>query len=110
MLSPPPGRSIIIIRGQSAPITVESLQSHRMDSRNLSMESGEGQQPSTATSRSLIDRVKAGDEAAWDRLVGLYGPLVYRWCRQSDLPDQELADIFQDVFQAVATHIASFRK
>jgi RNA polymerase sigma-70 factor, ECF subfamily len=81
-----------------------------MNSHDQSLESGEGQQPSTATSRSLIERVKAGDEAAWDRLVGLYGPLVYRWCRRWDLPDQEIADVFQDVFQAVATHIASFRK
>ena len=67
-------------------------------------------QPSTATSRSLLDRVKADDAAAWDRLVGLYAPLVYRWCRRWDLPEQEIADIFQDVFQAVATHIAGFRK
>jgi RNA polymerase sigma-70 factor (ECF subfamily) len=84
--------------------------SSHMNSHDLSLESGEGEHASTATSRNLIDRVKAGDEAAWDRLVDLYGPLIYRWCRRWDLPDQEIADIFQDVFQAVATHIASFRK
>ena len=61
--------------------------------------------PSTATSRTLLDRVKADDAAAWDRLVGLYAPLVYRWCRRWDLPEQEIADVFQDVFQAVSTHI-----
>ena len=49
---------------------------------------------------------KADDPAAWDRLVDLYAPLVYRWCRRWDLPEQEIADVFQDVFQAVATHIA----
>ena len=57
-----------------------------------------------------MERIKADDAAAWDRLVGLYAPLVYRWCRRWDLPKQEIADVFQDVFQAVATHIASFRK
>lgn len=72
--------------------------------------SSEGRYDSTATSRSLLDRVKVDDPAAWDRLVALYGPLVFRWCRRLDLPEQEIADVFQDVFQAVATHIASFRK
>jgi RNA polymerase sigma-70 factor, ECF subfamily len=67
-------------------------------------------QPSSATSRSLIDRLKADDAEAWDRLIDLYGPLVYRWCRRWDLRDQDIADILQDVFQAVAVHIATFRK
>ena len=73
--------------------------------------SGEdGPQSSTATSPSLLKRVKTADAAAWDRLVGLYAPLVYHWCRRADLPEQEIADVFQDVFQAVATHIADFRR
>ena len=59
---------------------------------------------------ALLERVKADDAAAWDRLVDLYAPLVYRWCRRCDLPEQDTADVFQDVFQAVATHIAGFRK
>jgi RNA polymerase sigma-70 factor (ECF subfamily) len=67
-------------------------------------------EPSTATSRSLLDRLKADDAAAWDRLIRLYAPLVFRWCRRWDLPEQEIADILQEVFQAVSTHIASFRK
>jgi RNA polymerase sigma-70 factor (ECF subfamily) len=70
----------------------------------------EGPHPSSATSRSLLERLKADDAVAWDRLVGLYAPLVFRWCRRWDLPEQDLADIFQDVFQAVAAHLASFRK
>lgn len=65
---------------------------------------------STATSLSLLERVRGGDSAAWDRLLALYAPLVYRWCRRWDLPEQDIADIFQDVFQAVATHLATFRK
>src|SRR4051794_28158039 len=72
--------------------------------------SGEGPQSSTATSRSLLERIKADDAAAWDRLIDLYAPLVFQWCRRWDLAEQDLADVFQDVFQAVATNIASFRK
>jgi RNA polymerase sigma-70 factor, ECF subfamily len=67
-------------------------------------------QPSSATSRSLLERVRANDTAAWDRLVALYGPLVFHWCRRWDLQDQDAADIFQEVFQAVAAHVGAFRK
>jgi RNA polymerase sigma-70 factor (ECF subfamily) len=81
-----------------------------MSSSNAPAEAREGSPPSTATSRSLLGRLKADDPAAWDRMVGLYAPLVYRWCRRWDLPDQETADVLQDVFQAVAAHVADFRK
>src|SRR5581483_11486997 len=37
---------------------------------------------SSATSRSLLERVQADDAAAWDRLVSLYAPLVFQWCRR----------------------------
>jgi len=36
--------------------------------------------------------------------------LVFRWCRGWSLPEQEIADVLQDVFFAVATHLNSFRK
>lgn len=72
--------------------------------------SGEGSQPSTTTSRSLLERVRANEPEAWDRLVALYAPLVFQWCRGWRLPEQDAADIFQEVFQAVAAHIGNFRK
>jgi RNA polymerase sigma-70 factor (ECF subfamily) len=72
--------------------------------------SGEGSQPSTATSRSLLERVKSEEPDAWDRLVSLYAPLVYRWCRGGGLREQDATDIIQEVFQAVAVHIGGFRK
>ncbi|HEY7427534.1 MAG TPA: sigma-70 family RNA polymerase sigma factor [Gemmataceae bacterium] len=71
---------------------------------------GVGSSPSTATSRSLLERVKADEPQAWDRLVRLYAPLVFQWCRGWDLREQDAADVFQEVFQAVATHIGTFRK
>ena len=39
----------------------------------------------------------------------LYGPLVYQWCRRWELRDEDVADIFQEVFQAVAIQIVGFR-
>src|SRR5947209_16082762 len=66
--------------------------------------------PSSATSRSLLARVQADEPQAWERLVHLYAPLVLRWCRRHGLQDQDLADVFQDVFQAVVAHVGRFRK
>jgi len=62
------------------------------------------------TSRSLIDRVRADDTEAWNRLVTLYAPLVAHWCRRWRLSDDDTADVFQEVFQSVALHIAAFRR
>jgi RNA polymerase sigma-70 factor (ECF subfamily) len=70
----------------------------------------EGKPPSTSTSRSLLDRVRADDPAAWDRLVALYAPLVLHWCRRWALREPDAADVFQEVFRAVARHVRGFRK
>jgi RNA polymerase sigma-70 factor (ECF subfamily) len=65
---------------------------------------------STSTSRSLLERLRTNDPAAWDRLTKLYAPLVWRWCRKMDLPAQEAGDILQEVFQAVAVHLQTFHR
>src|SRR5258707_526352 len=72
-------------------------------------ESDAGQQPSSGTSRSLLARVQADEPEAWERLVRLYAPLVLHWCRGKGLQDQDIADIFQEVFRAVVAHVGSFR-
>jgi RNA polymerase sigma-70 factor (ECF subfamily) len=61
-------------------------------------------------SSSLLLRVRAQDQVAWRRLVRLYTPLVYRWCRASGLQPADAADIGQEVFRAVARKIDAFRK
>jgi RNA polymerase sigma-70 factor (ECF subfamily) len=43
-------------------------------------------------------------------LVTLYAPLVFHWCRRRELQEQDVADVFQEVFLAVATHLDRFRK
>lgn len=65
---------------------------------------------STSTSRSLLARLHTNDATAWDRLLTLYAPLVWHWCRTMNLPEQDVADVFQEVFQSVATNIGKFRK
>jgi RNA polymerase sigma-70 factor (ECF subfamily) len=63
-----------------------------------------------SVSTSLLLRVQTCDPAAWERLVSLYSPLVYRWCRQRGLQSADAADIGQEVFRAVARKIADFRR
>ena len=48
-----------------------------------------------STSSSLLMRVKGRDPDAWQRLVNLYGPLVYRWAREAGLQDSDAADVMQ---------------
>jgi RNA polymerase sigma-70 factor (ECF subfamily) len=63
-----------------------------------------------STSSGLLNRVKSGQAEAWGRLVDIYGPLIYQWCRQSGLQSQDATDVGQEVFTAVARRIAEFRK
>ncbi len=62
------------------------------------------------TSPTLLGRVRANQAGAWERLVELYGPLVYHWCGRARLGPEDTADVFQEVFRAVARHIADFRR
>jgi RNA polymerase sigma-70 factor, ECF subfamily len=61
------------------------------------------------TSSSLLVRVKSLNQAAWERLIGLYNPLVYRWCRRSQLQGPDAIDIGQEVFAAVFRKIGEFQ-
>ena len=62
------------------------------------------------TSPSLLLRVQANDQAAWTRLVDLYAPLVYHWCRRAQLGPEDTADVFQETFRAVANNVHGFRR
>ncbi len=62
------------------------------------------------TSSSLLERARLRDHAAWERLVGLYTPLVYRWCRNWGLQSQDAENVGQEVFLAVARKLQDFRR
>lgn len=81
-----------------------------MNTSRESLGSEGGQPPSSATSRSLLARVQLDDPKAWERLVDLYAPLVFHWCRRKGLQNQDSADVSQEVFQAVVIHVGRFRK
>ncbi len=64
-----------------------------------------------STSSSLLERVKQNDQEAWERLVGIYSPLVFHWCRrESGLNSDDAADVMQEVFRSVASSITKFHK
>jgi RNA polymerase sigma-70 factor (ECF subfamily) len=63
-----------------------------------------------STSRSLLAGAKLDDPSAWERIVRLYAPLVASWCRRWGVAEQDIGDLLQDVFSAVAYHLDRFRK
>jgi RNA polymerase sigma-70 factor (ECF subfamily) len=63
-----------------------------------------------STSRSLLASAKRDEPLAWERVVRLYAPLVASWCRRWGVAEQDLGDLLQDVFAAVASHLNRFRK
>ena len=66
-------------------------------------------EPSSISS-TLLGQIRAKRPEAWRRLVDLYGPVVYRWCRQMGVNDADAADLVQEVFVAVAAHLEQFHR
>jgi RNA polymerase sigma-70 factor (ECF subfamily) len=52
---------------------------------------------SQTTSVSLLRLVQADDRDSWEEFVDLYGPLVYCYCREFSLSDDESGEIVQEV-------------
>ena len=61
------------------------------------------------TSLTLLERLRADEPDAWRAMVRLYSPLVYSWCARAGVRGADADDVLQAVFQAAATHLASFR-
>jgi RNA polymerase sigma-70 factor (ECF subfamily) len=57
----------------------------------------------------MVSRLRHRDAEAWSRMVDLYGPLVFYWCRRSKLQQADAADILQNAFAAVAASIDSYQ-
>ncbi len=63
-----------------------------------------------STSSGLLNRARARDARAWQRLVALYTPFVYRLCRKGGLTRADSADVAQDVFASVVQSIDDFHE
>lgn len=64
-----------------------------------------------STSLSLLIRARRQDPEAWARLVSIYTPLVYYWCRTvARLQPADAADVLQNTFIGVAQSIGKFER
>src|SRR5208337_498445 len=64
----------------------------------------------SSISSTLLDQLRSNRPEAWQRLVRLYGPVTYRWCRRSNLNAEDAADVVQEVLSAVMIHLPDFRR
>jgi RNA polymerase sigma-70 factor (ECF subfamily) len=59
---------------------------------------------------SLLERLRQpGEQAAWDRFVQLYTPLLLHWANRLGLHDQAARDLVQDVFTVLVEKLPEFR-
>jgi RNA polymerase sigma-70 factor (ECF subfamily) len=68
-----------------------------------------GQNPDTISS-SLLAGIKADRSVAWGRVVRLYTPLVYYWCRRQGLQAADAEDVVQEVLRTVVARIGDFKR
>ncbi len=62
-----------------------------------------------STSVSLLRRLRQPDqEAAWQRFVELYAPLIYYWARGQGLNETDAGDLVQDVLALLVTKLREF--
>jgi RNA polymerase sigma-70 factor (ECF subfamily) len=62
------------------------------------------------TSSTLLERARRQDPLAWGKLVDIYTPLVWRWCRRSNMKPEDADDVCQEVFRAVHRALPNFRR
>jgi RNA polymerase sigma-70 factor (ECF subfamily) len=65
---------------------------------------------SSSIHSTLLRAVRQHDPEAWERLVHLFSPLIYDWCRQQSLQASDAADVMQEVFRAVMKGVDTFRR
>ncbi len=61
-------------------------------------------------SSNWLEGARSMDPLAWSRLVSVFGPIVYRWCRSSHVPRADASDVVQEVFATVARGIGDFER
>jgi len=63
-----------------------------------------------STRVSLLQQLQVEDPQGWSRLVALYGPMVFHWCRRMGLQSHDAADVVQEVYRSVRAKIIDFRR
>jgi RNA polymerase sigma factor (sigma-70 family) len=58
---------------------------------------------------ALVMRARTGDKRAWDALVERYAPLVWSLCRRYRLDAADTADVGQNVWLQLVSHLGKIR-
>ncbi len=58
----------------------------------------------------LVDRVRAGDQQAWNELIERYAPLVWSICRRYQLGREDIDDIGQTIWLLLVENIRNLRE
>lgn len=66
------------------------------------------QSPSETRASLILRLPNAADAAAWDELVAIYGPLVFRMAVRQGLQAADADDLVQNVFAAIARSVAEW--
>lgn len=61
-----------------------------------------------STNHSWVVRLQGRDEAAWEQLLELYAPAVFRWCRRLGVEGEDLVDVSQDILAKACRVIDTF--
>jgi RNA polymerase sigma-70 factor (ECF subfamily) len=70
----------------------------------------ESVQRDSVTSLTLLQRAQDNDPKAWEQVVRVYTPLVYRWCARSGVRGADADDLVQEVFQAAWASRENFHR
>ena len=63
------------------------------------------------TSMTLLEHLQQpDDQAAWNRFVDLYTPLLFYWSLRTGLTDAESEDLVQDVFVVLLAKLKNFER
>ena len=65
---------------------------------------------SRPTSLSLLQKARHHDGDAWQRIVHLYSPLVYFWCRRQGVRPPDADDILQELLRTAVARLGDFRR
>lgn len=63
-----------------------------------------------STESSLLEQLRQENPQAWERLVVLWGPLVYARCRRRGLSAEAAEDVTQSVFLKVYSGLGRFHR
>lgn len=67
--------------------------------------------PMSDTSLTLLDRLqREPDPSAWERLVGIYAPLIGRWLARTPLQAADHEDLIQEVLGIVVRKLPEFQR